>query len=189
MINKNKFIALEGIDGSGKTTVCKLLSKKMKAYLYKTPSWPFANLREIIDKTVDIKSRFYFYLSSVFHASAEIEELLKKRHVVCDRYILSTLCYHRASGSSFKLFNETYLDIIIPDFTFFLNADYEVRMKRIAIREHIDHSDVLNSAFHDREYQDKVKYEFATYTNMVWVNTNDRSPKDVTELIYQEISK
>jgi len=95
MINKNKFIALEGIDGSGKTTVCKLLSKKMKAYLYKTPSWPFANLREIIDKTVDIKSRFYFYLSSVFHASAEIEELLKKRHVVCDRYILSTLCYRQ----------------------------------------------------------------------------------------------
>ena len=59
MINGNMFIVLEGIDGSGKTTVCQLLSNKINAQIYKTPSWPFSDLRDVIDKTVDIKSRFF----------------------------------------------------------------------------------------------------------------------------------
>ena len=62
MQNRNKFIVIEGIDGSGKTTVSKLLSEKLNALMYKTPSWPFSDWRDVIDKTVDIKSRFYFYL-------------------------------------------------------------------------------------------------------------------------------
>lgn len=188
MINVNKFIALEGIDGSGKTTVCQILSKKIDAAMYKTPSWPFSDLRDVIDKTVDIKSRFYFYLSSVIHASTEIDKLLKHKHVVCDRYILSTLCYHRASESFFKSFDENQIDILQPGFTFFLNADYEVRMKRIAIRENADNTDILNSNLHDEEYQSKVEGEFSKYKNMLWINTNDTSPEVIAENIFKKLS-
>lgn len=189
MINGNKFIALEGIDGSGKTTVCQILSKKINAENYKTPSWPFSDLRDVIDKTVDIKSRFFFYLSSVIHASSEIARLLIHKHVVCDRYILSTLCYHRASESFFKSFDENQLDILQPDFTFFLNADYDVRMKRIAIRESADNSDILNSDLHDKKYQDKVELEFSKYHNLLWINANDISPDDIADIICNKLAQ
>jgi dTMP kinase len=189
MINGNKFIALEGIDGSGKTTVCQILSKKINAEVYKTPSWPFSDLRDVIDKNVDIKSRFFFYLSSVIHASSEIARLLNHKHVVCDRYILSTLCYHRASESFFKSFDGNQVDILQPDFTFFLNADYEIRMKRIAIRENSDNSDILNSDLHDKQYQDKVELEFSKYNNLLWINTNDISPEDIADIICNKLAR
>jgi len=188
MINGNQFIALEGIDGSGKTTVCKILSKKINAEIYKTPSWPFSDLRDVIDNTVDIKSRFFFYLSSVIHASSEIARLLKHKHVVCDRYILSTLCYHRASESFLKSFDENQVGILQPDYTFFLNADYNIRMERIAIRGNADNSEVLNSDLHDKKCQDMIELEFSKYNNMLWINTNDILPEDVADIICEKIA-
>jgi dTMP kinase len=187
MTNGNKFIALEGIDGSGKTTVCKNLCKKINAEFYKTPSYPFSDFRSLIDKNVNIKSRFYFYLSSVLHASSEIKELLKTKPVVCDRYILSTLCYHRAADSFFYFFDDSKLEILKPDLTLYLNADYDVRMKRIAHRENIDYLDVfINSDFHDEEFQKKVELEFLKYKNLIWVDTNILSAEDVTDKIFNE---
>lgn len=187
MENRNLFIVLEGIDGSGKTTVCRILSKRINAKFYKTPPFPFSNSRQLIDKTVDIKSRFFFYLSSVIHASSEIGRLLRDNHIVCDRYILSTLCYHRASEPFFKSFDEHQLDILEPDFTFFLNADYDIRMKRIAIRENADNSYVLDSDLHDRKYQEKVKNEFSKYKHLLWINTNDISPEDIANIICRKL--
>ena len=189
MQNRNKFIVIEGIDGSGKTTVSKLLSEKLNALMYKTPSWPFSDWRDVIDKTVDIKSRFYFYLSCVIHASTEIEKLLENKNVVCDRYILSTLCYHRASDSFFINFDENQLDILFPDYTFFLDAGYEVRMKRIAARENANNSDVIKSRLHDREYQGKVQYEFSKYKDLLWINTNKASPEIIADIIYKKLAE
>ena len=186
MINGNKFIALEGIDGSGKTTVCQQLSKKFNAEFYKTPPYPFSDLRDKVDKCVDIKSRFYFYLSSVIHASSEIVKLLKHKYVVCDRYILSTLCYHRALEPFFKSFDENNLDILQPDITFYLYADYDVRIKRIAYREKQKNSDVVNSGLHDKKFQKKVEFEFSRYKHLVLINTNNISPEGVVDEILKK---
>lgn len=187
MINGNKFIVLEGIDGSGKTTVCQKLCKKINAEMYKTPPFPFSDLRDSVDKCVNIKSRFYFYLSSVIHASSEIVELLKHKYVACDRYILSTLCYHRAADSFFKSFDENNLDILQPDFTFYLEADYDVRMRRIAYRENLENADAVYSDLHDKKFQEKVELEFSRYKNLIWINTNSISPEDVADKIFKKI--
>jgi len=187
MTNGNKFIALEGIDGSGKTTVCQQLCKKNDAEMYKAPPFPFSDFRDLVDKCVNTKSRFYFYLSSVIHASSEIVELLKHKNVVCDRYILSTLCYHRAADSFFKSFDEINIDILQPDFTFYLDADYDVRMKRIAYRENVENVDAVNNDLHDKKFQEKVELEFSRYKKLIWINTNSISPEDVADKILKKI--
>ena len=187
MINGNKFIVIEGIDGSGKTTVSQYLCDKINGSLYKTPSFPFSVLRDFVDKCVNTKSRFYFYLSSVIHASSEIAKLLEHKNVVCDRYILSTLCYHRAATSFFKPFDESTLQILEPDFTFYLDADYNVRIRRIVDRENIGNTDAVNTDLHDKEYQERVKHEFSKYKNLIWINTNIISPEEVADIIFNAI--
>jgi dTMP kinase len=189
MINGNKFVALEGIDGSGKTTVCTQLCKKINAEMYKTPPFPFSDLRDLVDKSVNIKSRFYFYLSSVMHASSEIVELLKQKNVVCDRYILSTLCYHRAADAFLNSFDENKLDILQPDFTFYLDADYDVRVKRIAYRENTHCADIFNRDLHEKKFQEKVELEFSRYKNLIWIDTNSFSSEDVADKIFNKFSQ
>jgi thymidylate kinase len=186
MINGNKFIVVEGIDGSGKTTVCKILSQKIGAKFYKTPSFPFSDIRTLIDKKVNLKSRFFFYLSSVFHASYEINEILKEKTVVCDRYILSTLCYHRAAEPYFKTFDENKMDILQPDLTFYLEADYNIRVRRIAQREHIEFENIFNTVFHDESFQKKVESEFSKYKNLIRIDTNILTAEAVADKIFNE---
>ena len=56
---KFPFIAIEGIDGVGKSTCAKLLAEKMSAYYYKTPSGIFEKVRTTIDISVDPYTRVY----------------------------------------------------------------------------------------------------------------------------------
>jgi len=154
---------------------------------YKTPSFPFSEIRNLVDENVNLKSRFFFYLSSVIHASQEINELLKTKTVVCDRYIHSTLCYHRAADDFFDSFNENKLELLQPDFSFYLDADYDVRMRRIAYRENLENEVAVNSDLHDKKFQEKVQLEFSRYKNLIWISTNSISPEEVADKIFKKI--
>src|SRR5882762_7072766 len=117
--NKYKFIVLEGIDGAGKSTVSRRLAKAIGAKLYRTPPPGFSATRRIIDADAELPSRFLFYLSSVVYASEAIRKLIRQQHVVCDRYLVTTVAYHRAMGLALDL-NLQNFNLIEPDFTFFL---------------------------------------------------------------------
>lgn len=116
------FIALEGLSGVGKTIVGKMLAKRLGAYFYQTPADSFKAVRKQVDKDITNSSRFLFYLAGVVESANEIEEILMKKSVVCDRYILSTICYHRAAGLNFNLPNKLIFSQlpITPDYTFLL---------------------------------------------------------------------
>ncbi len=188
MTDRNIFIAIEGIDGAGKTTVCHLLGERLSATQYKTPSSPFADTRARIDERVNFHSRFYYYLASVFHASAEIATLLKDSSVVCDRYILSTVCFHKAADASLAYFDDSSLPLLQPDVTFFLNADYDTRIKRIASRENMPIHAVKQQMLHDAAYQEQVKAEFQKYPHLIWIDTGSLAPEAVVDNIVQTIN-
>jgi thymidylate kinase len=135
MSEKSIFIVIEGLDGSGKSTICEKLGHKLNCTIYKTPSFPYSKIRSEVDSTADAAARFFFYLSSVFYASTEISALLKKNSVVCDRYLYSTICYHAILNPSFSKFAIGDWNILRPDFTFFLSTPFEERVRRIAARE------------------------------------------------------
>lgn len=128
---ENQLIVLEGLSGSGKTTIGKLLSKEMKAIFYKTPPPPFDNARELIDRSTDPVTRFFFYLAAVIHASDEITGILENNSVVCDRYILTTTCYHRALGLNVEAPNVSLLE---PKNTFLITCDDSKRLARLLKR-------------------------------------------------------
>ncbi len=116
------FIVLEGLSGVGKTVVGQALARTLNGVLYKTPPPPFTLIRDEVDRTCDLEARFFFYLAGVLHASSEIASLLKERPVVCDRYILTTDCYHRALGLMAHLDYST-LHLLQPTITVLLTCE------------------------------------------------------------------
>jgi len=140
--NPNLFIVIEGVSGSGKTEISRRLAQQMPARYYATPSAPFSKIRGEVDRKLALDARFLFYLSSVVHASWEIEKVLEKQSVVCDKYIWSTICYHTVYGLNIKdTFNHLYRE---PDYVFLLVCDDEKRLHRLRNRGQIKNMERFN---------------------------------------------
>lgn len=129
---KKKFIVIEGCDGSGKSSVAVELAKEIGGVYYKTPSNPFWQIRQEIEKTKDYNLIFYFYLAGTLHSAHEIGEILKRNHVVCDRYYYTTLAYHRVLGVNIPAGLEELF--IKPDYNYCLYANEEVVKERLSKR-------------------------------------------------------
>lgn len=84
---------------------------------------------------------FLFYLAALLPASRLIEELVTSQPVVCDRYLLSTLLYHRAIGADVEAVDLSRLSLCQPDCTVCLTTDETVRQERIRARHNRSRSD------------------------------------------------
>lgn len=131
-MNKKKiFVVLEGLSGAGKTTIGKILANRMEGLFCKTPSLLFSRFRDEIDRKANASARFLFYLAAIAQASEEILVTLKKSSVVCDRYLLTTLCYHRALMIDINIPDVIFASLAKPDFTFLVVCDKEKRVQRL----------------------------------------------------------
>lgn len=147
-----KLIVLEGIDGVGKTTIAKLLKKELlkrgiRAVLYEKQEKPaegFNVIKPFIKRKVPINASLLFSVASSIYKSAEIEKLLKKHWVICDRYIYSTFAYHRTRGADMSLLAQARkLPVRAPDFLFLLKVREDVRMRRMRMKKNRTPADML----------------------------------------------
>lgn len=127
---KNLFIVLERLDGSGKTTISKMLSSELNALWVKTPLGYYNQIRKLVDARADIIEHFLFYLAVVRYASEKIKKLLKQKIVICDRYLYSTIAYHRALGLRLDI-DIRRMNLLIPDYAFFLEISAKTQLERL----------------------------------------------------------
>jgi len=146
-----KFIVLEGIEASGKTTQVKLLGKKIKgAVLTKNPTddneiGVFIRNKVLAGKT-DMPPVSYQYLFAADRAiqQREIIGLLKKgKTVISDRYLWSSVAYGIADRQDldYKNWEEVtlvaysalsmYHQFLFPDLTIYLDIPLEESIRRI----------------------------------------------------------
>lgn len=130
------FIAVEGLDGCGKSTLARLLAEALDAEFLRTP----LDLDGVIRTAMETHcgrsplARMLFYSATVASAAVVIRDALAAgRSVVVDRYWLSTVVYHRVMGSPCTL-DEVADALPIPDFTIFLCAPLEIRAQRVNAR-------------------------------------------------------
>jgi dTMP kinase len=133
----NKFIALEGVDGSGKSSVIKELSIKLGAKIVELPSGEIRMVKYAFDDPkVSQKARYLFYLSCLVETSEIIRKELKKGNgVFSDRYLYSVIAYPVADKLNINFVDTDQLGIIQPFRTICLTASKEVRIERIKMRE------------------------------------------------------
>ena len=135
-----KFIVLEGIDGSGKSEQIKRLKIFFKSRddVFFTQEPTVGNpISALIGKvlkgeweTDDQTLQTLFTADRSHHLAKEIIPALKRgEHVICDRYVFSTLAYGGDHvPDALKVLNRNFL---VPDLTLFVSVSPEIAMSRL----------------------------------------------------------
>jgi dTMP kinase len=141
--HKGKFICIEGVDGSGKTTQAKRLVRNLRSggydAIYTTEPSDGKIGALIRDFVLSRKSRIsvglealLFGADRVDHIETDVEPLLKQgKIVVCDRYVCSSLAYQGAAGLDLDWMNRVNRFALKPDLTLFLDVPPEVGLSRL----------------------------------------------------------
>jgi len=145
---KSKLLVVEGIDGSGKTTFCKILyshlcSQGIDVILSEEPTnGPYGKqIKKLLaqnflsvsnDELIEL-----FLKDRKWHIEHVILPALSKGQIVLlDRYYLSTVAYQGAieGGDPEKIYLMHKKIVIDPDLVIFIDVDPEVALQRITKR-------------------------------------------------------
>lgn len=161
-----KFIVIEGIDGAGKSTQLEQLKQHP---LLQGAHFTFQPTSEGLGKIIREQIRkptpeyspeamtALLVADRLHHITAPHVGLLARlnqgQHVVCDRYILSSLAYQSLTAP-FDLvwnLNQPAWSLLTPDLTFFLDLSPKDSMERIMARgEELDSFETLENLRHIR---------------------------------------
>ncbi|MFB7448558.1 hypothetical protein [Streptomyces sp. NPDC056194] len=170
------FEALEGLRGSGKSTVAPLLAAARGAVLVPTVPLFYQSLRRQVDLREDVDARLCFYLSALFTAAEEIREhLAAGTPVVVESYFARCLANHHAFGA--RLGVTLPPDLPHPT-TYHLLCTEDERQRRLAQRtKPTSRWDALSE-----ETSDRISTAYAQFP-MHQIDTTGRAPEQVVQTI------
>lgn len=192
------FVALEGIDGTGKTTISKIISERLrekgvKVYLTKEPTENLVlDYSKQSDRTAEngISLFFRFTEDRFLHKSLIKEKIKEGFLVLTDRYILSSFAYQGAViepifGSKEKtiewMASVSEIIDLAPDMTFYLDLDVERAMQRMGNRS-------ILTGFEEKKYLSQVKGYYENLINESVIRVDASKPKDsVADEIFSKI--
>lgn len=138
---RGKLIAVEGIDGSGKSTQIQLLrrwleSQKLKVFFNQ---WNSSELVKSATSKAKKKELLTPTTFSLIHATdfadrydRQLAPMLKAGYIVlCDRYVFTAYVRDTVRGCNSDWVRELYNFAVKPDLTFLFKADLEVSLGRI----------------------------------------------------------
>lgn len=144
-----KFIVLEGIDGSGKSTQCQLLAEFLRnkgnhVILTREPSdfETGKHIRRILrgeEKAISGMEFQKLYIKDrQEHLEKTIEPALHKGEVVvCDRYFFSTIAYGSITEPT-NVLEKMNSSFRVPDLTIILDIPIEESLNRIKVVRNIE---------------------------------------------------
>ncbi len=186
-------IAIEGVDGVGKTTISQIVAKRLNFkfvekplhYLFDSEN-EFENYFRIRDyvnlQDNKIFTSWFYGLGNIF-----LYHKFKDLNVVTDRHLVSNF-YWSGDDTSRKVFNCMIELIGKPDYTFLLYAKEDVIRKRIINRD-LEDPDVKKAELSQRAY---VKMEnFLKDYKMEYklIDTSELNANEVAEIILNYLSE
>jgi dTMP kinase len=164
------FVTFEGIEGSGKSYQCnklynKLVKRKLPVILTREPGGTKSaeKIRNVILDDYfasDSKEKFSKYTDTLLYLAARNEHvqniikpaLLKKKIVICDRFIDSTFAYQVFGKGVSKTLVDSVHKFILgntkPDLTFVLKVNILKALQRLKIRKKKNRYDKFSKNFY-----------------------------------------
>ncbi|XBC41072.1 MAG: dTMP kinase [Buchnera aphidicola (Nurudea yanoniella)] len=180
---KGKFIVIEGIEGSGKTTICNFTKKLLLKYgisnvktLREPGSTPLSEKIRYLIKNSIKKEHIFDETELLLIYAARIQliksiinpELKKGNWIINDRHTLSSLAY-QGGGRGIKektilFLQSTFVNKIVPNITFYLDVTPIIGLTRIQKRKNLDRIE-------------KNKLEFFTKVRNTYLKFVKKNPK------------
>ena len=202
MIKKYRYIAIEGIDGSGKTTIANLLYSKLSEKYNKITllKEPYDNdlskkIKEIISKEHEKNLDYGYLLALLFTADRSIKNVDLKKYlnsdyiIISDRSVYSTFSYQILyEGINIEWLKCVSKYIIRPDITLILDVDPKIAVDRINLR-----SKNITS-YENIEFLRKVRENFLKLReifpndNIIYINGEEK-PEEILKKILNIIEK
>lgn len=153
MNTQPQLIIVEGVDGTGKTTLGQNIAQCLDGLYLTTPQKPFSQIRQDVEAMREPYLRFLFYLSSILGVQKVINETLKNgQSVVVDRYIYSTVIMHQHLGVDVSCINIDALPIRQADIIILTTATQDTRKERLRGKKGSDsHIEANHKLLNDAE--------------------------------------
>jgi dTMP kinase len=161
-------IALEGIDGSGKTIQARLLVKRLRKegldayYTYEPTRGPFGRILRSMAHARDVDPRLealLFAADRLQHLMRVINPLLEKGLIiVSDRYLHSSLAYQSVTTGDQGWVEEINKFARKPDLGIYLDVSVSEGLSRLARRR-------KRSRFEDEDFLEQVREKYLEYVD------------------------
>ena len=204
MYKKKIFIVFEGIEGSGKSSHSLSLVKKLKSlkvpcvYLREPGGTKEAEcIRNFLLKNENKK--FNSLTDTLLYLAARNENFLrkikpfyKKKIIICDRFVDSTLAYQHYGLGVKKHFinfiNKEIMGTIKPDYTFLMYLNVNKSILRISKRKIINRYDKFKKSFYKKVQNGFLKISNKNKSKYMIINSSNKFKTNQT-IIFHQVKK
>ena len=201
------FITFEGIEGCGKSYQSLMLYKNLKkkkipTILTREPGGTESaeKIREVILEDYfhpDSKEKFDKYTDTLLYLAARNEHIknkikpaiLKRKVVICDRFIDSTMAYQvfgrKVDKYLVNFIHSKILKKLKPDLTFILKVNLSKAMKRIKMRKNNNRYDRFSVNFYRKVQNSFLKIGKSNKKRYIILD-NSKDNKDIETIIYEK---
>lgn len=163
-------IAIEGLDGAGKTSTAKLLASEMGYIFLRNPIYNLVSedgIHSFIKNLNKVNGDLYENVASLFYGAGNLylNYFKPEKNIITDRHLCSTYLWNINRN------NKIVFDFLVeecgkPDLTIILYAEANIRKKRILDRNPHD-PDLEKDIFNDEKYDRAM--EFVKQYNMNYI--------------------
>ncbi len=204
MYKKNFFIVFEGIEGSGKSSHSLSLIKKLKSIkipcVYLREPGGSINAEHIRNFLLKNENKGFNSLTdTLLYLAARNENYLrkikpfyKKKIIICDRFIDSTLAYQHYGLGVKKRFinyiNKEIMGTIKPDFTFLMFLNVNKLKSRTSSRKTINRYDKFKKPFYKRVQRGFLKICNKNKSKYMVINSSNKYEIN-QDIIFNRVKK
>lgn len=187
-------ISIEGMDGVGKSTTCKLLSERLGYKFVEKPlHYLFDESEEKFDEYIRIRDQVNANQNRIFTSwfyglgSIYMYEMFKDENIVTDRHFASNYAWSGADNNG-----EVY-DLLIqklgkPKLTVILYSPSETIVNRLVSRDKND-SDIAKAKKSETIYKRMMDFCETKKLPYMVIDTSNLKPEEVVDRIMEELDK